>query len=73
MVGGDLHVQPVWSFDGQTAEVFLADFSDRLAVAPVDAEVRIEQGEVIEIPPAPGRALDVRGLWPTWRKILHRF
>jgi lipoprotein-anchoring transpeptidase ErfK/SrfK len=59
MAAGDFHVQPVWSFDGATAEAFLMDFSTRLTVAPVDAGIRIEQGEVIEIPPANGLTLDL--------------
>jgi lipoprotein-anchoring transpeptidase ErfK/SrfK len=59
MMGGDSHVQPVWSFDAGTAESFLRDFSAQVAVAPVNAAVRIEQGQVIETPPANGRVLDM--------------
>ena len=59
MMGGYSHVQPVWFFDAQTAESFLRDFSAQLDIAPVNAAVRLEQGQVIETPPANGRVLDM--------------
>ena len=56
---GGLHSQPVWSFDSAKAASTLASAAPHLAIAPKNAEVRIEQGNVLEIPASDGRTMDM--------------
>lgn len=59
LLQGGLHRQPVWSFDPEAAASYLATIAPQLSIPPSNAGVRIEQGEVLEIPATEGRALDM--------------
>lgn len=52
-------VAPVWSLDPAAAEATLTDLASRLAVAPVDAQVRIAGGRAEAVPAEAGRELDM--------------
>jgi lipoprotein-anchoring transpeptidase ErfK/SrfK len=54
-----LSAQPVWSFDAAAADSSLAAFAPQLSIPPINAGVRIEQGNVFETTAADGRALDM--------------
>ncbi len=56
---GGLQGQAVWAFDPTAAASFLASFAPQLSIATTNAGVRIEQGNVLEIPAEDGRALDL--------------
>ena len=56
---GGLSSQPEWTFDAAAAASTLAAFAPQLSVPPVNAGVRIEQGDVLETAAADGRALDM--------------
>lgn len=59
LLQGSVQGQPVWSFDAGAAASSLATFAPQLAVPSVNANLKIEQGNVLEIPAAEGRALDM--------------
>jgi lipoprotein-anchoring transpeptidase ErfK/SrfK len=59
LLQGGLHAQPVWSFDAAAAVSSLAAFVPQLSIPPINAGVRIEQGNVLETDAADGRALDM--------------
>lgn len=55
----ELEVDPVWSYDPAAAEATLTALAERLAVAPVDATIRITNNRIEALPAVDGRALDV--------------
>lgn len=59
MLANGWRVPPTWSFDPATAAATLQALAPELAVAPVNAGVRIANGQVEVTPPRDGRALDV--------------
>ena len=56
---GWFEVAPVWSYDPAAAGRTLNELAPELAVAPVDATVRVANGRAEAVPAAEGRALDV--------------
>lgn len=58
---GWFSVLPVWGFDPATAQGTLAGLAPQLAVAPVDAAVRVSSGRAIAVPAVEGRELDMAG------------
>jgi lipoprotein-anchoring transpeptidase ErfK/SrfK len=58
MVQGGLEVVPAWSLNTDQATAVLSRLEPAITVLPVDAQVQIEQGEVIEIPAQGGLGLD---------------
>lgn len=57
--GAWFEVPPVWRYDPDTAQRTLEQLAPLLAVAPVDASIRIENGRAVALPAADGRELDV--------------
>ncbi|MDA0245993.1 MAG: L,D-transpeptidase family protein [Chloroflexi bacterium] len=58
-LGSGAHVAPVWGLDAAVTEAYLAQIAPQLAVSPLDAGVRLENGRLVATPSSPGRALDV--------------
>ncbi len=56
---GGLEAQPVWLFDAGMAASVLSAYAPQLAVSPVNATIKVEEGRVVELPAAEGRALDL--------------
>lgn len=56
---GQTDSPPIWSFDAAAAASTLAAIAPQLAVPAENANIRIEAGNVLEIPAAEGSALDV--------------
>jgi lipoprotein-anchoring transpeptidase ErfK/SrfK len=52
-------VAPVWAYDPAAAERTLTQLAPQLAVAPVDATLRVQDGHAVAVPAAEGRVLDV--------------
>jgi len=50
---------PAWYFDPAIARAALEEMAPQLAVAPVNAGIALQNGQVVATPPTPGRALDV--------------
>jgi len=59
LLQGGLYGQPVWLFDATVAASYLTAFAPQLSITPINASVRIERGNILEIPAADGRALDM--------------
>jgi lipoprotein-anchoring transpeptidase ErfK/SrfK len=56
---GQTDSPPIWSFDASTAASTLTALAPQLSIPAANANIRIEQGVVVEIPAAEGLALDV--------------
>ncbi len=56
---GAMAVEPSWVLDTVAAQAYLQNRAAELAVAPVNAGLLIENGQVRTTPPADGRSLDV--------------
>ena len=52
-------MSPIISVDTEKARIFLEQLATEVDVAPVEASVQLENGEVVVVPGTPGRALDV--------------
>ena len=51
--------EPIWAFDPQQAEAFLQQLAPSLTIAPADATLHVENGQVLTTPPVAGQQLDV--------------
>jgi lipoprotein-anchoring transpeptidase ErfK/SrfK len=56
---GWFDVPPVWHYDPATAQRTLEQLAPHLAIPPVDAVIRIEDGRAVAIPATDGRELNV--------------
>ena len=59
LVSGNLQVEPVWQIDEQKAAALLERLTAEVGVDPVNAQVKIENGVVQQIPAREGLALDI--------------
>ena len=56
---GAMVVEPSWTLDTAVAQTYLQNRAEELAIAPVNAGLVIENGQVTTTPAADGRVLDV--------------
>lgn len=62
LIGSMLHgrtVSPVARIDAETARAGLGDWADEFYIAPQDATIRINEGQVLVMPGVPGYELDI--------------